>query len=156
MTEEEREFVVYRLKYQGQIASRDGKQQAAQAEEFDWKYVKQAFTDWQILGHLFVYWGVSVPDLNACSIRLMLLSDRLSLVWNLAVLANDYPRLGLQPELCPAHDGSDLHHRSNLCHRCGLLLGSRGQAKSICDWLHVSHAVGFHNVSTVVLWLDGQ
>jgi hypothetical protein len=64
LTDEEREFVVYRLKYQGQIASKDGKQQAAQAEEFDWKYVKQAFTDWQLLGHMFVYWGVSALNIQ--------------------------------------------------------------------------------------------
>lgn len=58
LTEEERAFVVYRLKYQGQVNGKEGGA-AAQAEEFKWKYVWQAFTDWQILVNIFVYWGVS-------------------------------------------------------------------------------------------------
>lgn len=56
LTEEERAFVVYRLKYQGQTG---GAQRVAQAEEFQWKYVGQAFADWQIWVNIFVYWGVS-------------------------------------------------------------------------------------------------
>jgi MFS family permease len=60
LTEEERAFVVFRLKYQGQVlAKEEGRLQAAQAEEFSWKYVKQAFFDWQIWVNIFVYWGVS-------------------------------------------------------------------------------------------------
>jgi hypothetical protein len=59
LTEEERAFVIYRLKYQGQVASQSGEQQVAQAEEFDWLYVRQAFCDWQIWVNIFVYWGVS-------------------------------------------------------------------------------------------------
>lgn len=53
LTEEERAFVVYRLKYQGQSGQR-----VAQADEFKWKYVGQAFADWQIWVNIFVYWGV--------------------------------------------------------------------------------------------------
>lgn len=71
LTEEEREFVIRRLKYQGQTAasaeptsesSGTAHQdvQVGQAEEFQWKYVRQAFTDWQIWVNIFVYWGVSV------------------------------------------------------------------------------------------------
>lgn len=56
LTEEERAFVVYRLKYQGQSGQR-----VAQADEFKWKYVGQAFADWQIWVNIFVYWGVSQP-----------------------------------------------------------------------------------------------
>lgn len=61
LTEEERAFVVYRLKYQGQVDVNDGIQhvQVAQAEEFEWKYVRQAFGDWQIWVNILVYWGVS-------------------------------------------------------------------------------------------------
>jgi len=68
LTEEERAFVVFRLKYQGQAASREisGKSagsveqpMVAEADEFRWKYVRQAFTDWQIWVNIFVYWGVS-------------------------------------------------------------------------------------------------
>jgi hypothetical protein len=59
LTEEERAFVVYRLKYQGQDPSRA---QVAQAEEFKMKYVAQAFLDWQIWVNIFVYWGVSAAS----------------------------------------------------------------------------------------------
>lgn len=60
LTPEEREFIVNRLKYQGQVATNQDREQAqvAQAEEFSWKYVGQAFRDWQIWVNIFVYWGV--------------------------------------------------------------------------------------------------
>ncbi|KAK3938196.1 major facilitator superfamily transporter [Diplogelasinospora grovesii] len=64
LTEEERAFVVYRLKYQGQsraFKSSEDRPQVAQAEEFKWKYVGQAFADWQIWINIFVYWGVVCP-----------------------------------------------------------------------------------------------
>ncbi|RKU40272.1 hypothetical protein DL546_002380 [Coniochaeta pulveracea] len=60
LTEEERAFVVWRLKYQGQVQVKGGAA-VAQAEEFKWKYVWQAFTDWQIWVNLFVYWGIVCP-----------------------------------------------------------------------------------------------
>src|SRR3569833_3317765 len=61
LTEEERAFVVFRLKYQGQVEAREGEEhkQVAQAEEFKWRYVRDAFLDWQIWVNIFVYWGVS-------------------------------------------------------------------------------------------------
>jgi MFS family permease len=75
LTEEERAFVVYRLKYQGQVQiSADGtveQAQVAQAEEFEWKYVREAFTDWQVWVNIFVYWSVSLS---------LLLDPRQSLV----------------------------------------------------------------------------
>lgn len=69
LTEPEREFVVYRLKYQGQRLageapgdpSRSARAQVAQADEFKWAYVWQAFTDWQIWVNIFVYWGIVCP-----------------------------------------------------------------------------------------------
>ncbi|CAJ2501270.1 Uu.00g041230.m01.CDS01 [Anthostomella pinea] len=62
LTEEERAFVVFRLKYQGQIRSEEaGRAQVAQAEEFQWKYVWAAFKDWQIWVNLFLYWGIVCP-----------------------------------------------------------------------------------------------
>ncbi|KAK3295377.1 major facilitator superfamily domain-containing protein [Chaetomium fimeti] len=60
LTEEERAFVIYRLKYQGQNHNQNGTQ-IAQADEFRWKYVKDAFLDWQIWVNIFVYWGVVCP-----------------------------------------------------------------------------------------------
>ncbi|KAH6624132.1 major facilitator superfamily domain-containing protein [Chaetomium sp. MPI-SDFR-AT-0129] len=60
LTEEERAFVVYRLKYQGQSLN-SSHAQVAQADEFKWTYVKDAFLDWQIWVNIFVYWGVVCP-----------------------------------------------------------------------------------------------
>lgn len=54
LTEEERAFVVHRLKYDGTDVAMD--------EGFRWKYVKQAFMDWQIYVSLFIYWGTVVYE----------------------------------------------------------------------------------------------
>lgn len=60
LTEEEKAFVVFRLKYQAQAGNIDTDQvQVAQAEEFKWKYVWSAFKDWQIWVSIIMYWGVS-------------------------------------------------------------------------------------------------
>ncbi|RYP54674.1 hypothetical protein DL768_000610 [Monosporascus sp. mg162] len=62
LTEEERAFVVFRLKYQGQVQAKEQKRtQVAQAEEFEWRYVWDAFKDWQIWVNIFVYWGIVCP-----------------------------------------------------------------------------------------------
>ncbi len=50
LTEEERAWVIYRLKYQG---SKESGQMVAEEDRFDWQYVKNAFTDWQIYLSLF-------------------------------------------------------------------------------------------------------
>lgn len=92
LTEEERAFVVFRLKYQGQrqlaasnstnkkILSSSGEEggtsspvpvarpRVAQAEEFRWEYVWQAFKDWQIWVNIFVYWGVSFFSSWRCNL----------------------------------------------------------------------------------------
>ncbi len=62
LTEEERAFVVFRLRYQGQVESADGRPKVPQAEEFRWQYVRDAFADWQIWVNIFVYWGVSADE----------------------------------------------------------------------------------------------
>ncbi|KAF2646302.1 MFS general substrate transporter [Massarina eburnea CBS 473.64] len=59
LTEEERAFVVYRLKYQGQEKG-DGVK-VAQDDTFQWKYVKAAFLDWQTWINIWVYWGIVAP-----------------------------------------------------------------------------------------------
>ncbi|KAL7919559.1 major facilitator superfamily domain-containing protein [Trichoderma austrokoningii] len=65
LTQEERAFIIHRLKYQGQVQlAADGtasQAHVAQAEEFKWKYVGQAFADWQIWVNLFVYWSIVCP-----------------------------------------------------------------------------------------------
>lgn len=60
LTEEERAFVVFRLKYgQDKTATQKGERSVAEVDEFKWKYVWQAFRDWQIWLNIWVYWGVS-------------------------------------------------------------------------------------------------
>lgn len=62
LTEEEQEFVLYRLKYQGGMQSATSEDVGArveEAEEFKWAYVRQAFKDWQVYVFIIVYWGVS-------------------------------------------------------------------------------------------------
>lgn len=62
LTEEERAFVVFRLKYGQQKDSGEEERHVAvaESEEFQWRYVWDAFKDWQIWLNIIVYWGVSV------------------------------------------------------------------------------------------------
>jgi MFS family permease len=59
LTEEERAFVVWRLKYQGQSAGNEVT--VAQEDSFQWRFVKDAFLDWQIWVNIWVYWGIVAP-----------------------------------------------------------------------------------------------
>jgi MFS family permease len=63
LTEEERAFAVYRLKYQGQSEEVDEqgsiRVKVAQNDDFQWRFVKSAFLDWQIWTSVVVYWGKS-------------------------------------------------------------------------------------------------
>ncbi|KAM0335002.1 hypothetical protein ACHAQA_000036 [Verticillium albo-atrum] len=62
LTEDERAFVVFRLKYQSQAKGKQTSQVAVpEAEEFKWRYVGDAFKDWQIWVNIFVYWGIVCP-----------------------------------------------------------------------------------------------
>lgn len=45
LTESERAWVIHRLRYQG---SKESGQMVAESENFKWRYVRDAFTDWQI------------------------------------------------------------------------------------------------------------
>ncbi|KAL8794718.1 MAG: hypothetical protein Q9182_007597 [Xanthomendoza sp. 2 TL-2023] len=58
LTEPERAWVIHRLRYQG---SKDSGQMVAESEHFKWKYVREAFTDWQIYLGLWMYWGIVCP-----------------------------------------------------------------------------------------------
>jgi MFS family permease len=80
LTEEERAFVVYRLKYQGQVhlLGHARTAQVAQAEEFRWAYVRQAFSDWQIWVNIIVYWAVSNSrNTRKVQYRKLIISSRL-------------------------------------------------------------------------------
>ncbi|KAK2808949.1 hypothetical protein FQN50_004222 [Emmonsiellopsis sp. PD_5] len=55
LTEEERAWVVHRLKYQFSNTATDKK------EPLKWKYVKEALTDWQIYLALITWYGIVCP-----------------------------------------------------------------------------------------------
>ncbi|PKS06826.1 hypothetical protein jhhlp_006902 [Lomentospora prolificans] len=58
LTEDERAFVVFRLKYQSSVGKgQEGVVRVPEAEEFKWQYVWDAFKDWQVWVNIFVYWG---------------------------------------------------------------------------------------------------
>ncbi|KAK2041010.1 major facilitator superfamily transporter [Colletotrichum somersetense] len=62
LSEEERAFVIHRLKYQGQVrAKADNHVQVVEADGFKWRYVWDAFKDWQIWVNILVYWGIVCP-----------------------------------------------------------------------------------------------
>lgn len=89
LTEEERAWVVHRLRYQ----ESDGQRKVAENDEFKWKYVKDAFTDWQIyLGVVSTYLTTrpSAGDGLQTDIGLSVLGDCLSPLWNFSVPAYNY------------------------------------------------------------------
>lgn len=61
LTSEERAFVAFRLKYDGQDAATDNSHRIAQSERRGWEPVKAAFKDWQIWINIIVYWGYVCP-----------------------------------------------------------------------------------------------
>lgn len=62
LTPEERAFVAYRLKYDGQDAATETTgQRIPQNERQDWASVKAAFLDYQIWINILVYWGYVCP-----------------------------------------------------------------------------------------------
>jgi hypothetical protein len=58
LTVEERAWATHRLKYQGSLKSG---RLIAESDHFEWKYVIQALTDWQLYLCLFMYWGIVCP-----------------------------------------------------------------------------------------------
>jgi MFS family permease len=73
LTSEERAWAVHRLKYQG--CSRSGRM-VAEDEKFQWKYVVQAVTDWQLYLGILMYWGIVCP-LYGISLFLPTIIDQL-------------------------------------------------------------------------------
>jgi len=106
LTEEERAFVVFRLKYQGQSQSR-----VAQTDEFKWTYVWDAFKDWQIWVNIFVYWGVSQTVAVFCE-HTDKSTDCLSSLRNQSLLADHYSKPWLQLKYRSTDDCTYIHHCS--------------------------------------------
>lgn len=65
LTEEERRFVIHQLRTQSSV---DASEMVQDQATFQWKYVIQAFTDWQIylgLFSMFIYISAAVMLLRA-------------------------------------------------------------------------------------------
>jgi hypothetical protein len=61
LTPEERAFISYRLRYDGNDdISGDGRR-VAQHDKQEWRFVRAAFGDWQIWLNILVYWGYVMP-----------------------------------------------------------------------------------------------
>ncbi len=58
LTDTERAWVMERIKHQG---SKDSKHIAAKNETFQWKYVRAAFSDWQVLTAMFMNLSFMCP-----------------------------------------------------------------------------------------------
>ncbi|KAG9674717.1 MFS general substrate transporter, partial [Aureobasidium melanogenum] len=61
LTVEERAFITYRLKYDGQDANTEHGYRVAQTDRSDKKFFFAAFKDWQIWVNVVVYWGYVCP-----------------------------------------------------------------------------------------------
>ncbi|KAE9982137.1 hypothetical protein BLS_006483 [Venturia inaequalis] len=61
LTEEERAFVVWRLKFQSQPDKADQGAEVAQNDEFSWKAIGDAFKGWQIYVGIIMFWGIVAP-----------------------------------------------------------------------------------------------
>ncbi|EMC98125.1 hypothetical protein BAUCODRAFT_413899 [Baudoinia panamericana UAMH 10762] len=61
LTPEERAFIAFRLRYDGQDAETDDTHRVAQNEKQDWSSVRAAFADWQVWTNIIVYWGYVCP-----------------------------------------------------------------------------------------------
>lgn len=61
LNEEERAFVVHRLRYQSGTPGqrKSGQAEVPITEEIKWRYAWDAFKDWQVYVHILVYLGVS-------------------------------------------------------------------------------------------------
>jgi hypothetical protein len=122
LTEEERAFVVFRLKYQSQRPVKGQEEEAgqtrvAEAGEFKWAYVWSAFKDWQIWVNIFVYWGVSCSDLKHGEGVLTSYTDRVPSLRHQPLSSDHYSQPRLHLEQVSAPDYSDLHHRCySRCH----------------------------------------
>lgn len=87
LTQREREFVIHRLKYQG---SSSGAKKVAQHEGFDWKYVRDAFTDWQVYLSLFSMPSIQGRQHKGNLTISSVLGYHLPALWHFSLSANHY------------------------------------------------------------------
>lgn len=116
LTEEERAFVVYRLKYQGASDTTINGVRVAQDDTFQWKFVKSAFLDWQIWTNIWVYWGRWTGHI--CMNKANKIRHRMPFVRYLTLPSHDHSRSWVHFIHSPASHGAYLHYR--ICTRdCG-------------------------------------
>ena len=114
LTEEERAFVVYRLKYQNYKEEADGGVRVAQDDSFQWKFVKAAFLDWQIWTNILVYWGM------CCVLTLLLVCPtnidryRMSAIRHIPLPPIHHPRTRIFLFHSPTPHRTHLYHRLRL------------------------------------------
>lgn len=151
LSEEERAFVVFRLKYQSQIQGKQiGQVAVPEAEEFKWRYVGDAFKDWQIWVNIFVYWGVrfdnsTEPRRNKTD---SIFADCLSSLRYQSISTYNYPQSWIHIEHGAVDDRPDLRHRCDSGgHHC-LHLRQGRQAEPlhrgllVCDDRRLLHVFG--------------
>ena len=152
LTDEEREFVVFRLKYQGQLGERSddeesdtsGQNLVAEADGFRWKYVRQAFLDWQIWVNIFVYWGVSVSVL-ICVGRSELITGWtgcVSALWDQPLSPQHHPGPRVHVQLGAVVDNSRIHNGRHSGGRGGIFLGPGRQEESLYHRVPPGHGGG--------------
>lgn len=123
LTEEERAFVVYRLKYQGHKEEADGGMRVAQDDTFQWKFVKAAFLDWQIWTDIWVYWGAFDCPTQFTTYK----TDdndrhRMPVVRNFSFPPHNHQsRVRIHELDRAALDRAHLHHGVGARHFCGLV-----------------------------------
>lgn len=119
LTEEERAFVVYRLKYQGHKEETDGGVRVAQDDSFQWKFVKAAFLDWQIWTNILVYWGKcsSLACAAFVALELTIIRYCMSSLWHIPLPSLHHSRAGLQFLDRSTSHCTHLHNRLGAC--CG-------------------------------------
>jgi hypothetical protein len=145
LTEEERAFVVYRLKYQDFMEEREeGAVRVAQDDSFQWRFVKDAFLDWQIWTNVWVYWGTwsfsSAPAIANKN------RHRLSPLRDLAIPPVDYQRPWIYQLNRATLDGADLYNRLNPCGHGRMVQRSCRKAVSVHPRVFVSHGGWLHHV----------
>ncbi|EKG15101.1 Major facilitator superfamily [Macrophomina phaseolina MS6] len=60
LSDEERQFVVHRVKFQAHIVDDMGCM-IPQNDDFSWLYVRAAILDWQVWANILVFWGIQCP-----------------------------------------------------------------------------------------------
>lgn len=127
LTEDERGFVVWRLRYQGPMEAGEG---VAEAEGFRWKYVREAFLDWQVWVNVFVYWGVCGLSpgerglLTGCA-------DCVSALRDQPLSPQHHPQPRVLVQLGAATHDSRVHHRVDPGRGGGVVLGPGRQEESL-------------------------